>query len=269
MIRLPIALHQSTANPGQPQFDTLIGVCNPFILPHAVEVHCFDLTGAEVPKSPVTMTLAPGEGMAMTFIEGNIFENVPEDWNGHIEIVFPDGRELPVASCLGGGGIGPQNWNVWSPNVEVMGSQYPRFGTGKRFVFPYLIPFFEDPVQHAGNNVYDVGLKLTNLGGAVANLQLVYTVDRTYPNAGAKVVAALSIAPGQTISERMIELMPSLATMNPRDDGTFEGSEGWLDIQPQPDMTGEIQPVNLMGVVLITNVGYDQMAFTNNPFIVA
>src|SRR5262249_48106170 len=88
MIYLPRVLHYDSNVPNQPQWDTLIGVANPFSKAQAFKIHCFDTAGTEVPKSPLSYTLGPGHSVATTFITGNIFPDPPQNWQGYATIEF-------------------------------------------------------------------------------------------------------------------------------------------------------------------------------------
>ena len=77
MYFLPRTLHVDSTVPDQPQFDTLVGLCNPFPMPQEFRIHCFDTNGTEIPKSPLIYTLASGHSIATTFIKGNIFLDPP------------------------------------------------------------------------------------------------------------------------------------------------------------------------------------------------
>ena len=261
--------------PQTPVSDTLIGVCNPFSVAHEFLIHAYDMTGKGLAGSPMSYTLQPLHGVATTFIPGNVFSTPPGNFNGTIAVEFPDGVELPVASCLGGGGAGPQNWNIWSPNVDILGSTYPRFGTGTRFIIPYLIPFFNSQ-YHSGANQYCVGLKITN--NDVVNpvtLKMTFTADDVYANAGTQVSTQITISPGCTVSELLTQWLPEILTMNlyPPDlqpaNGQYEGVEGWLEINPVQTNPNIRATANLSIYALNSNITFSQFGFGCSPFIVA
>jgi hypothetical protein len=131
---------------------------------------------------------------------------------------------------------------------------------GKRWVFPYCIPYFQDPVQHAGEHEYRTGLSITNLDTSPAALQLKYTVGDLYPNAAQQATASLAVSPGTTVVKQLHELFPVVLTMNPRGDGSFEGSEGWLDITSPAQL-------NLMMWLVCANRDYDLLGFSQQPWI--
>lgn len=265
MLRLARCLHFDSQVPNQPQWDTLIGVCNPYLDPVGVIVHCFDLDGNEVGQ--LAFNVDPGHSLATTFIKGNVLPNPPQNWNGDAIIEFTGSTPLatppvlPIAACLGGGGPAPQNWNGASPSVHLFGSPQVINGPGRRWVFPYCIPFFSDPVQHAGDKEYRAGLFLRNLGTAQADLTLTYTVGDTYGNVGEQLTCQFTIDPGKALSKQIHELLPGVLTMNPRDDGTYEGSEGWIDITSPADAE--------LGTWLeCANAGYESFGFSQAAWII-
>ncbi len=230
---LPRVLHIDSEVPSQPNFDTLVGVCNPYALAQAVEIHCYDLDGNEVPKSPLVRTLEPGRSFATTLIAKNIFPDPPQNFSGYGKIVFPGtpagpGKDLPVAACIGGGGPSPRHWNYSSPNIPVLRALHFPFGKGKRYVFPYLIPHFRDAAQHDGEHEYRTGLSMTNVGNSAVWISMIYTVGDTYPNAGDQFSCAVTLDPGKTICKQMHEFIEPLLGFN---------SEGWLDIRTPEDST--------------------------------
>ena len=202
MYFVPRALHFDSTVPGQPQFDTLVGICNPFSVSQDFRIHCFDTNGTEIPKSPLIYTLPPGHSVATTFIKGNIFPDPPQNWQGYATIEFPapspfgSPENLPAMSCLGGDGPTPKNWNYATPSVQILGGNNT-WMPGKRWIFPYCIPYFQDPVQHAGEHEYRTGLSITNLDTSPAALQLTYTVGDVYPNAAQQVTTSLAVSPVQ------------------------------------------------------------------------
>src|SRR5262249_13326137 len=168
-------------------------------------------------------------------------------------------QNLPAMSCLGGNGPTPRNWNHATPSVQILGGNNT-WMPGKRWVFPYCIPYFQDPVQHAGEHEYRTGLSITNLDTSLAALQLKYTVGDLYPNAAQQATASLAISPGTTVLRQLQEVFPLDLTMNAGGDGSFEGSEGWLDI------TSPVQ-LNLMMWLVCANRDYDFLGFSQQPWI--
>src|SRR5262249_38147000 len=156
----------------------------------------------------------------------------PQNWQGYATIEFlasspfESPQSLPMMSCLGGNGPTPKNWNHATPSVQVLGGSQ-LWTPGTRWVLPYCIPYFRDPVQHADDHEYRTGLSITNLGTTPAVLDLTYTVADFYPNVGQQETYSTTIAPAATFVAQLHEVFPATLTMNPRPDGSYEGSEGW------------------------------------------
>src|SRR5262249_9937521 len=162
-------------------------------------------------------------------------------------------QDLPTMACLGGNGPTPLNWNYATPTAPILGSSQQTLGPGTRWVFPYAIPYFDDPVQHHDVHSYRTGLSITNLDTKPANLTLVYTVSDTYPQQGQQFTTTLEINPGATAVGQLHEMFPVLAGFN---------SEGWLDIT-------HAQPVSLMMYLLAANRDYQYLGFSQSPWILA
>ncbi len=292
MYQLNRVVHQDSPVPSQPIWDTLIGICNPYKVPVDVTIRFYDMTGAEVANSPVEFTLDPGQGVANTLIVGNCWPAPPQNFSGWATIEFSTNiggfrapaPELPVFACLGGGGPSPYNpvgnWNSGSPEVRLFGASQKSEGPGKRWVFPYAIPYFRDPVMHAGIYEYRSGWSAINKEISDATLDLTYTVDEVYANAGEKLTCQVTIPAGQAKAWQLHELFPALLTMNPRtyvdetgavqpllrsDNGQpeYEGSEGSLDIR-STDGTAK----NLIMYFENTNEQYNCFACSEMPWII-
>jgi hypothetical protein len=255
MFRIPRCLHFDSAVPSQPMWDSLIGICNPFDMAVTVTIRCYDTAGEEVPGSPLQFTLQPGHSLANTFIKGNTLPNPPQNWQGYATIEFTGpfpAPELPTMVCLGGNGPTPLNWNYSTATVPVLGSTQKSIGPGKRWVFPYLIPFFDDPNQHHMAHSYRTGLSITNLDTSPVSLNLRYTVGDTYPQQQQQFTATLFVDAGATVVKQLHELIPELLNFN---------SEGWLDIT-SPDSK------NLMMYLLCANRDYNYLGFSQSPWII-
>lgn len=255
---IPRALYLSSTVPNQPNWDTLIGVCNPFTTPQTVGLHFYDESGSEVPNSPMTRVLQPGHSFATTLIPGNIFPSPPSDFQGYGKVMLPDsltnaGLPLPVTVCLGGNGPSPMNWNYLSPNVPLIGSPQVSSGPMTRCVFPYLIPYFVDANQHAGEHEYRTGLSITNMDTGPAVLTIRYTVGDPYPNAGQAFETTVTIPFGQSLVKQIHELLPDVLEFN---------SEGWLDIT-------SATPVSIMAYLLASNRDYNYFGFGQTPWILS
>lgn len=268
MYVIPRVVHQDSAVANQPLFDPLIGICNPYADEQAFNIHFFDMNGKEVPKSPLTYTLPPGRSVATTLIKANVFSDPPENFEGYATIEFLNSPikqaiNLPAMCCLGGNGPSPKNWNQSAPSIELFGTGRRTEGPGQRWVFPYVIPYFQDPVQHAGPQEYRAGLSILNMGNVPVDIAIVYTVGETYANAGARLEAQVTIGPWCSLAKQMHELFPGVLTMNPREDGQgFEGSEGWIDIT-----TTQSTP---LGIWLdCANRDFDSFGVGQVPWIIA
>lgn len=260
---IPRALYFDSAVPDQPNWDVLIGVCNPYKDSQTVEFHFFDLSGDEVPKSPLTYELLSGHSIATTLIRKNIFPDPPQNFQGYCEVKFPGvqkpfgvvpGQPLPIMSCLGGNGPTPLNWNYSTANVPVLNTLQADSGLGFRWVFPYLIPYFRDAKQHFDEHEYRTGLSITNLKDEWVHLSMKYTVGDIYPNAGAEFVVPLTIAPKQTLVRQIHELLPDILNFN---------SEGWLDIR---ELDG--RPANLAMYLLCANRDYQYLGWGQVPWVI-
>jgi hypothetical protein len=286
MYQLNRVVHQDSPVPGQPIWDTLIGIFNPYKVPVDITIRFYDMTGREVPNSPIVFTLNPGCGVANTLIAGNTWATPPQNFAGWATIEFGGlgAPGLPVFACLGGGGHSPYNpvgnWNSGSPEVRLFGASQKSEGPGKRWVFPYAIPYFRDPAMHAGIYEYRSGWSVINKESTDVTLDLTYTVDEYYPNAGQKLTCQVTIPAGQAKAWQLHELFPDLLTMNPRtyvdengqtrpllrlDDGKpeYEGSEGSLDIR-STDGTAK----NLIMYFENTNEQYNCFACSEMPWII-
>ena len=271
-VYLADAIYVPSAVAGQPDYDELIGVCNPFTVPHQVLIHAIDNAGNEVAGSPLSYMLQPLDAVALSFIPTNGPTNPIAPFDGHIEIEFPDGVELPCGACISGGGANaplpatPVNWNCWSPNVDVIGSGYPRGfpAMGTRYIFAYAIPYYLDPAMHFGSQTYGTSIKLTNKGTAPVSLELIYHPNRAYPNFGTTYSSMQTIAAGCALEKQLTELFPALAGLN---------NEGWVEVVVQPNGLVVTEPAGLLGYLLVSSVAYGQaptqMGFSLSPFIVA
>lgn len=176
----------------EPLFDTLLGVYNPSSkFPAVFTVDCYDRQG-QLLKWPEgggmgRWTLQPGHSVATTFIEGNVWQKPLQNWIGYIEITSD--RPIAINCILGGGGLYPKHWNIYSATVPVYSDIQPQ----SKFMYPYVIPHFSDanhgPVAAQKLNLqdfsYSAGLVMTNF----SRLQNVfvhgrYVVGDIYPAAG-------------------------------------------------------------------------------------
>ena len=264
-VLIPRLVHFDSAVPNQPQWDTLIGICNPFTEAQVFEIHAFDMDGVEQ-GSPLVYELVPGASMATTFIKWNVFENPPQNFGGYGKIIFPDkktdtpfgnipGLTLPVYCSLGGNGPTPMNWNYATPRVSLIGglkTQNERT-IASRWVFPYSIPFFDDPKQHHDEHSYRSALSITNLGKIQADLTIAFTRGDFYDNNSRKrFVTSITLAPGKSIAKYMHELIPELLEMN---------QEGWVDIMAAA-------PSDLIMYHIDGSKGFDFQAFEQSPYVI-
>lgn len=248
---IPRALYIPSSIPEQPEFDTLIGICNPYDEAQLFELHFYDMQGIEVPLSPLKYTLEAGHSLATTLIKNNIFPNPPQGFQGYAKLVVD--KLLPVTCCLGGNGPTPFNWNYASYNVPVLNNYQVSYDNAtKRIVFPYAIPYFKDVEQHVEEHEYRTGLSITNLGNDV-NLSMTYTVGDIYPNAGHKFNINVIVPAGTTLVKQLHELFPWLLDFN---------SEGWLDITSE-------KPANIMAYLLPANKTFRFFGFGESPFVLS
>lgn len=277
-------LHQDSTVPVQPQFDTLIGVCNPYSTSQSFDWHVYDSSGNELPGSPMQKTLDPGHSLAATLIKGNGFDNPPNNFSGYSTIEFTDkdlgptgsvpGIGLPVVGCLGGGGPTPKNWNQFSPAVHMNDSAQVSSGPASRWVFPYFI-HFADPTQHAGPQAYQTGISIRNRGTIPVSLVITITGGDGYANAGIPFVATIGpIAPQACYTKLLHEIFPQLLTLNERLDGSgnsfnppeYEGCEGWMNIELQ---AGSTEQSDLTMWLCCANAAWDCFAFSQAPWIIS
>lgn len=244
------ALYLNSTVEDEPDFDTLIGICNPFDTPQQFTIRCFDSKGGEV--GTLAYILQPGRSIATTFIRGNVFLNPPQNWQGYARIEFAD-KALPAMACLGGGGPTPINWNFSTPNVPIIGASGLMTARGlyQRWMFPYVIPHFADPIQHFGEHEYRAGLSVTNLGVTPRAVRLKFTVGDVYPEAGQTFETSFNVDPFATFTKQVHELLPQLLEFN---------SEGWLDITTDA-------PADLMLYLLCANRDYNFLGWGQSPFI--
>lgn len=260
-------IYAPSGTAGQPTYDSLIGIANHDSVPHQALIHAIDSSGNEVQGSPQSFTLAALDSIAQTFLLGNGEPDRIVPFDGHMEIEFPDGVELPTDVAISGRGpnvLGqiPINWNSWSPKLQTLMTKYQRAGLGKRFCFGYCIPYYLDPTMHYGPQTYDSSLKITNRGGP-ASLNVIYRPNRYYPNFGTEYTSQIQLAQNQQLEKQLVELFPQIQGLN---------NEGWLEIAVQPSALGTI-PANLLACLMISSLGYGQspvqMGWTSDPFIVA
>lgn len=262
--------------PTTPLWDWLIGVVNPYTAAQTVGLHFFDGTsGTEVGWSPCTFTLQPGTSMAASLIPGNgLVGCTPAQFSGYVRVDFPNmttvgpfgpitttGVQLPFASAIGGNGPGGLNWNYGIASADPIGSTQVDHGKMMQMVWPYAIPFYMDPLQHAGQNEYRTSLSITNLDTVPAKLAISYTVDVDYPNAGTTVTANVTIVPGAQYNVVLGQLFPAVMTYNQKPPGQAYGSEGWINVT-------SATPVNLMAWELESDRDFNLQLLSFRPWII-
>ncbi len=242
------------------QWDTLLGICDPYDTAQRFIVRVYDESGNELAKT-LDYTLEPGASVATTFIKGNVFPDPPQNFFGYAKIQFPDGgpfapaKALPAMAILGGNGAVPKNWNYATPSVPLIGaSPMKERGFNSRWVFPYCIPFFDDPNEHHDDHSYRAGISFTNLGINPASLTVAFTRGDFYDfNRRVQFKASVTVAPGQSLARYLHELMPDLLLMN---------QEGWIDVVADA-------PTDLLLYLLCGSRDLDWQGFGQAPFVIA
>ena len=253
---IPRVLHIDSEVKDRPQYDTLIALCNPFNAAQWVQIDFYDCDGNVAHNSPISYLLKAGRSFATTLIKGNVFTDVPQNFQGYAKVSLVDtalapGLALPITVCLGGGGPVPMHWNYSTPNVPVYGVEPSVVKAAKRWVFPYVIPHFTD-LNHQGEHSYVTGLSLTNLGDGPCSIRITYTIGDFYADAGHQVQANLCIQRGCSVVKQVHELLPEVLQYN---------SEGWLDIQSD-------RPVELIGYALNANRDFNYLGWGSVPTII-
>lgn len=261
-VLIPRVVHEDSKVASQPQWDPLIGICNPFKKPQTFVLSFTGMNGEEE-LADLTYTLVPGASIATTLIRGNVFQDPPQNFEGYGKIIFPDSEPfgsdamaLPAMVILGGNGPTPKNWNYATPNVPLIGGLKPQSdrAIASRWVFPYTIPYFDDPNQHHDDHGYRAGLSVTNLGNVPATLTIVFTRGDFYDdNRRQRFEATVNLAPKCSIAKYLHELIPDLLGVN---------QEGWLDIVSDA-------PADLMMYLIGGCSGFDWQAWGSVPFVIS
>jgi hypothetical protein len=223
-----------------PLFDTLIGVANINIVPVTFQVFCVNQDGSfkhwPDGRDHGDWTLQPGRSIATTFIKDNVWPAPPQDWRGYIEIACDN--ELAIHCLIGGGGLYPKYWNIYSAGVPVYcgepgNNQTPILKKRSSFVLPYAIPYFSDPNHGpaAASKLgmidfsYRSGLALTNFDYDVSVVAtIMFTVGDVYALAGQRFSFKASLKPREnTAVDVYTELLKASYPAS-------ENAEGFLQV---------------------------------------